>query len=169
MRILTFLMITFVLAACADADSGSSEKSKTKKENVETKKSEDGKEKSQTKQTAPREDVSPNTDPRYIAETIFNAAYSQDFSKLSGLCHEEIETDGWGRQVCMVAQAREKGRDTFIGMFEQGWVSGEVRVNDGIAQVPVTYGPDGVQEGFLYAIEREGLWYLYGFSVPPVE
>lgn len=121
---------------------------------------------SQTKRTEPRENVRPNTDPRHIAETIFNSAYSQDFSQLSQLCHEDVETDGWGRQVCMIANAREKGIDTFIGMFEQGRVVGEVLINDGVAQVPVVYGPDGVQDGFLYAILHEDLWYLRGFTPP---
>lgn len=169
MRIVVLFTCIALLTSCQEE--GSSESRETRKVEDSTPKNNGGGESDSSGKSSNKslstDDV--NGDPANVVMTIFQAAYSQNLSKLSSLCHPEIETDQWGRQVCMIAEAQPKGKDAFIGMFEQGRIVGKVTTENGIAQVPVVYGPDAVQDGTVWCVEKDGKWYLHGFSPPGSE
>lgn len=170
MRIVFILSFVALLVSCEETDSQNSQAEAKQDQEAKNAASEkDDNASSSAKADSKGSETkrhSVNSSPSLVVSAIFDAAYAQDFSSISDLCHPEVETDEWGFRICKLAEMQEKGRDQFIGMFEQGRIKGEVVIKNDIAQVPVVYGPDGDQDGFIYAVKHEGLWYLSRFSPP---
>ncbi|MBN1944632.1 MAG: hypothetical protein JW797_03105, partial [Bradymonadales bacterium] len=102
------------------------------------------------------------TSPIPIVQAIFDAAQSEDFTPLAGLCDPADEGDGDTRAICQLAYDT-RGAPDFIEYFQKGSVSGEAVIQGDQASVPILFGPDGTRSETMQLIRREGLWYLFSF------
>ncbi|HYF64973.1 MAG TPA: hypothetical protein VD886_19265 [Herpetosiphonaceae bacterium] len=106
------------------------------------------------------------SDPVSVAEAVFAAAQSEDYSQLAGLCDPQGQNDKDTQMICDLT-ADETERGSFVTAFAKGKVAGPAAIategSDQIAEVPIVFGPDGDQEETLKLVQRDGKWYLSGF------
>ncbi|MBL7700786.1 MAG: hypothetical protein JNM14_00930 [Ferruginibacter sp.] len=103
------------------------------------------------------------TSPKGVANMIFDAAKSGDYSQLKNLCEASLASDGDSRRVCEVADADDKTKSSFKEYFSTGKVVGEPTIEGEEASVNITFGPDGTKEETLKMQKKDGKWYLYSF------
>lgn len=101
--------------------------------------------------------------PTGVANTIFDAAKSGDYSKLKSLCDASLEPDGDSKKVCEVADGDEKLKTMFKEYFSKGKVVGEATVEGDDAKVNILFGPDGTKEETFNMKKKDGKWYLMSF------
>jgi hypothetical protein len=105
------------------------------------------------------------SDPASVAEAVFAAAQSEDYSQLAGLCDPLKQNDIDTQKICDLA-TDETDRAEFITAFAKGKLAGPATItsegSDQIAEVPILFGPDGDQDETLKLIQRDGKWYLSG-------
>ena len=99
------------------------------------------------------------TDPVEVTEALFIAARTGDPSQLASLCHPEAETDGDLQRICDLTTEHEMWSE-FVEWFSRGKVSGPATITEGVAVVPILFGPDGRDEERMGLILLEGKWYL---------
>lgn len=103
------------------------------------------------------------TTPTGVANMIFDAAKSGDYSQLKNLCDASLTSDGDSRKVCEVETGDEKYRASFKEYFSTGKVVGEPTIEGEEAKVKITFGPDGTKEETLNMQKKDGKWFLYSF------
>jgi len=101
--------------------------------------------------------------PVAVANMIFDAAKSGDYSKLKGLCDASMEPDGDSKKVCEVADGDQKLKDMFKEYFSKGKVVGEATIEGDNAEVKVLFGPDGTKDETFKMKKKDGKWYLMSF------
>ena len=97
--------------------------------------------------------------PEGVANAVFNAASTQNYDMLSGLCDPDGDHDGDVEEICNL---KDENQDEFVDYFAKGKVSGEAMIEGDEAVVPVMLGPDGDEEEKMGMIKRDDKWYLYG-------
>ena len=99
-------------------------------------------------------------DPRGVAEAIFNAAKSGQFTGLSNLIDADADNDSK-----MIAQAETdaKIQEEFKKYFSKGSVVAEPTVTGDKALVKILFGPDGTTAETFTMVRKNGKWYLTSF------
>ena len=102
----------------------------------------------------------PQSDPKALAEAIFAAARSGNYSTLPALIAADADGDSK-----MIAQAAsdQNIQTEFKKHFEKGKVSDEPVVNGDAASVNILFGPDGTKEETFEMVRKDGKWYLHSF------
>lgn len=100
--------------------------------------------------------------PEAVVQAIFDAAKTQDFATLPGLCDPLGQNDEDTALICAIT-AQHPQKDAFVQIFAPGKISGKAIVKDNQAQVPFLFGPAGDKEETMDLILRDGQWYLLGF------
>lgn len=103
------------------------------------------------------------TTPKGVANMIFDAAKSGDYSQLKNLCNDSLVSDGDSRRVCQIADGDDKSKSSFKEYFSTGKIVGEPTIEGEEASVNITFGPDGTKEETLKMQKKDGKWYLYSF------
>ncbi len=101
--------------------------------------------------------------PQGVAETIFSAAKSGDFSKLKDLCNAALDPDGDSKKICEVTDGDEKLKTSFKEYFSTGKVVGDPVIEGDKATVKVLFGPDGTKEETFNMAKKDGKWYMVSF------
>jgi hypothetical protein len=101
--------------------------------------------------------------PAGVANMIFNAAKSGDYSKLKNLCDASLEPDTDSKKVCEVPDGDEKLKTSFKEYFSKGKVVGEATIEGDDAKVNILFGPDGTKEETFNMKKKDGKWYLMSF------
>lgn len=101
--------------------------------------------------------------PAGVANMIFDAAKSGDYSGLKNLCDASLEPDGDSKKVCEVADGDQKLKDMFKEYFSKGKVVGEATIEGDDAKVNILFGPDGTKEETFNMKKKDGKWYLMSF------
>jgi hypothetical protein len=101
--------------------------------------------------------------PAGVANMIFDAAKSGDYSKLKGLCDATLEPDGDSKKVCEVSDGDEKLKAMFKEYFSKGKVTGEATIEGDNAKVNIMFGPDGTKEETFIMKKKDGKWFLMSF------
>lgn len=112
-------------------------------------------------QPAPGSSVD-QSDPAKVVQVVFDAAQTQSFAALAGLCDPQGENDEDTAMICAITPGHAD-KDSFVTYFAKGKVNGEVTVSGDRAQVPFLFGPDGDQQETMSLIRRDGKWYLLEF------
>ena len=107
-----------------------------------------------------KEEYNFQSDPKAVVEEVFNAAKTEDFSKLSLLLDPNGESDQPCTNICNVATASKARQDEFVEYFKMGKVVGEPVIDRITAVVEITFGLEGTHEETFYLVQRKGLWYL---------
>ncbi len=102
-----------------------------------------------------------HTDPVKVTAALFDAAKTGDPSKLASLCHPDVENDGDTQSFCDLTIEDEFWSE-FVEWFARGKVSGSATITEGVAVVPILFGPDGTREERMELVLLEGKWYLTG-------
>ena len=102
----------------------------------------------------------PQADPRSLAETIFDAAQSADYTGLAALVDSEADNDS--KMIAQVATDKTL-QEEFKKHFSKGKVAGEPVINGDNASVNILFGPDGKKEETLEMVKKNGKWYLMSF------
>lgn len=102
----------------------------------------------------------PQTDPKALAEAIFEAAKSGNYTLLPSFVSADADGDSK-----MIAQAAtdEKIQKEFQKYFEKGKVSADPVINGETASVKILFGPDGAKEETFEMVKKDGKWYLQSF------
>jgi hypothetical protein len=111
---------------------------------------------------APAKPTLDASSPKALAESIFAIAKSGDLASLSSVADPK-DSDGDSKQVANVAQAPADKQANFREHFGPGSVSGEVKVEGDMAEVPILFGPDGKRPETFKMVKRDGRWYLQSF------
>lgn len=101
--------------------------------------------------------------PAGVANMIFDAAKSGDYSKLKNLCNTSLEPDEDSKKVCEVPDGDEKLKGMFKEYFSKGKVVGEATIEGDDAKVNILFGPDGTKEETFNMKKKDGKWYLMSF------
>ena len=104
--------------------------------------------------------------PERTLEAVFEAARTEDFASLAGLCDPLGENDRNTQKICDLAQERFKPfRESFVEYFSKGKINGEAVISpDGTtADVPFLFGPEGDREETMRLVNRNGSWYLLDY------
>jgi hypothetical protein len=103
-----------------------------------------------------------HTNPVAVVHAIFQAARTEDFALLSGLCDPMGEHDGDTQLICEMNEDHPD-RETFVELFARAEVSGEPIIDGNEAEVAFIFGVDGEREETMVLVQRDGKWYLFGF------
>lgn len=100
------------------------------------------------------------TDPRSVAEAIFEAARSGKTEGLATLIDADADNDSK-----MIAQAAtdKSIREEFQKYFSKAKVNGDPIIDGGSASVNILFGPDGTKEETFEMVQKDGKWYLVSF------
>ena len=101
--------------------------------------------------------------PKGVAEIIFSAARSGDYSQLKDLCDASLEADGDSKHICDVSSGDDKLKTSFKEYFEKGKVVGEAVIEDDKAKIDITFGPDGTKAETFNMAKKDGKWYMVSF------
>ena len=102
----------------------------------------------------------PQSNPKALAEAIFNAAQSGSYSSLPALI--DADADGDSKRIALAASDAATAQG-FQQYFAKGKVNGEPVINGVKASVNIFFGPDGNKEETLEMVKRDGKWYLQSF------
>ncbi len=100
----------------------------------------------------------PQSTPENVVNTVFNAAKTKDYSKLSTLCSPEA--DGDCKHIC---DLKEEDKESFISYFSKGKINGKATIEGDNAKVPILFGPEGTKDETMNLVKKEGKWYLMSF------
>ena len=136
----------------------------TKKE-LELSKKESEVQAKKQEQVRQKEDVATDIldDPVKIMQTIFTAAKTKDFSKLSGLCDPTGGNDGDTKSICNIELQSLADQKEFIEYFQNGNVIGNTTIIGNMAGVKFNYGPKGDIEDEMNFVKINEKWYLSHF------
>ncbi len=118
------------------------------------------------KSTASTTEVAKGPDqstPKGVAEIIFGAAQTGDYSKLKDLCHASLEPDADSKHICDVTTGDDELKANFKEHFSKGTVTGEAVIEGDNAKVEILFGPDGTKKETLNMTKKDGKWYLVSF------
>ncbi len=101
--------------------------------------------------------------PAGVANMVFDAAKSGDYSKLKDLCDASLEPDTDSKKVCEVSTGDDELKKMFKEYFSKGKVVGEAVIEGDDAKVNITFGPDGTKEETFNMKKKNGKWYLMSF------
>lgn len=122
------------------------------------------KEESTTKATANEVAKGPDqSTPKGVAEIIFGAAQSGDYSKLKDLCDASLEADADSKHICDVTTGDDELKVQFKEHFSKGTVTGEAVIEGDNAKVDILFGPDGTKKETFNMTKKDGKWYLVSF------
>ena len=101
--------------------------------------------------------------PTSVANSIFDAAKSGDYSKLKNLCNASLEPDIDSKKICEVADGDDKLKSMFKEYFAKGKMVGEATIEGDDAKVNILFGPDGTKEETFSMKKKDGKWYLMSY------
>ena len=101
--------------------------------------------------------------PQGVANMIFSAASSGDYSHLKDLCDASLEPDGDSKHICDVTNGDAELKESFKKYFSKGKVVGEPTIEGDNAKVKITFGPDGTKEETFNMTKKDGKWYMVSF------
>ncbi|MEO6253764.1 MAG: hypothetical protein ABIO79_10680 [Ferruginibacter sp.] len=120
-----------------------------------------------TTTTAPAEVTAPagadQSTPKGVADIVFAAAQSGDYSKLPGLCDASLDTDGDAKHICDVTSGDDALKTQFKEYFSKGTVTGEAIIEGDNAKLDIMFGPDGTKKETFNMTKKDGKWYLTSF------
>lgn len=102
----------------------------------------------------------PQAHPGSVAEAIFAAARSENYSGLAVLIDADADTDS--KMIAQVATDKST-QEEFKKYFSKGKVTGEPTVSGETASVNILFGPDGTKEETFQMVQKNGKWYLRSF------
>jgi len=106
-------------------------------------------------------DSEDNLGPEACLNNVFEAAVTEDFSRLSSLCDPMRENDPDTQRICDVT---DETAESFIEYFKTGKVVGTPTFAEGKAVIRFEFGPESqLREASMELIQREGKWYLFNF------
>lgn len=103
------------------------------------------------------------TTPKGVAEMIFSAAKSGDYSQLKNLCDDALQPDGDSKHICDVTNGDDQLKASFKEYFSKGTVVGEPTIEGDNAKVNVKFGPDGTKDETFNMTKKDGKWYMVSF------
>ena len=99
--------------------------------------------------------------PEAVLQAVFDAAKTQNFDMLKGLCDPKGESDGDTKRICELS---DKDKEQFVQFFATGKIVGEATIEGDNAEVKFTFGPEGqTKDETMKMIKRDGKWYLKSF------
>ena len=101
--------------------------------------------------------------PQGVAQMVFGAAQSGDYSKLKDLCDASLDTDGDAKHICDVTTGDDELKNQFKEHFSKGTVVGDPVIEGDNAKVEILFGPDGTKKETLNMTKKDGKWYLVSF------
>jgi hypothetical protein len=101
--------------------------------------------------------------PKGVAEMVFGAAQSGDYSRLKDLCDASLDTDGDAKHICDVTTGDDELKNQFKEHFSKGTVVGDPVIEGDNAKVEILFGPDGTKKETLNMTKKDGKWYLVSF------
>lgn len=102
-------------------------------------------------------------DPIKIMQTIFDAAKTRDFSKLSWLCDPTGNNDRDTRNICNMEFLPLEVQDEFVEYFKNGKIIGNATIIGSNASVKFKVGSNGDKDEEMVFVKIDGKWYLEGF------
>ena len=101
--------------------------------------------------------------PKGVAEIIFGAAKSGDYSQLKDLCDAALESDADSKHICDVTTGDDELKANFKEHFSKGTVTGEAVIEGDNAKIDILFGPDGTKKETFNMTKKDGKWYLVSF------
>ncbi len=101
--------------------------------------------------------------PKGVAEIIFGAAKSGDYSQLKELCNAAVESDADSKHICDVTSGDDALKAQFKEHFSKGTVTGDPIIEGDNAKIDILFGPDGTKKETLNMTKKDGKWYLVSF------
>jgi protein involved in sex pheromone biosynthesis len=108
-------------------------------------------------------ELNKHDDPVKVVEEIFNAAKSNDFSILSGLCDPKGGGDADVKEICDLSSRPKERQDDFKNYFSKGQVIGSAEITGDKAKVKIKFGPDGTKDEEFNLVRIDGKWYISSF------
>lgn len=102
-------------------------------------------------------------DPVKIMQVIFEAAKTNNFSKLSELCDPTGSGDNDTKSICNIASQSFQLQKEFKEYFQNGKVIGSALISGNSASVKFQFGPDGNKNEEMHFSKVNGKWYLSSF------
>ena len=107
--------------------------------------------------------LDPNSSPTAVVQTIIKAAKTKNYNPLLKLCNESINMDGDAKDVCGIASAKKSDQDDFNEFFGNAKITGQPRINKGIAEVDIVTTAEGGSKETIVCQVKYDKWYLKGF------
>jgi hypothetical protein len=101
--------------------------------------------------------------PAGVANMIFDAAKSGDYSHLKDLCDASLEPDGDSKHICDVTTGDDELKAMFKEHFSKGKVAGDAVIEGDKAKIEITFGPDGTKKETFNMAKKDGKWYMVSF------
>lgn len=102
------------------------------------------------------------TDPKLVVLEIFKAAQTGDFTKLSGLCDPQGQSDGDAKLICNMIHETESDQKLFTADFAKGRIVGKTVYKENFASIKIKFGKNGIEEETIVLVKRDELWYIFG-------
>jgi hypothetical protein len=102
------------------------------------------------------------SDPKLVVLELFKAAQTNDYSKLTGLCDPQGESDGDVKQICNLQNQPKEKQTQFAEQFKKGRVVGDTEIKVNFASVKIKFGKNGKKDETVVLVKRGDLWYLFG-------
>lgn len=100
--------------------------------------------------------------PKLVVLEIFKAAQTGDFTKLSGLCDPQGQSDGDAKLICNMINETEADQKLFSTDFAKGRIVGKTVYKENFASVKIKFGNNGQEEETIVLVKRGELWYIFG-------
>ena len=104
--------------------------------------------------------MDPQSNPKALAEAIFNAAKNGNYDALPALIADDA--DGDSKRIAQAVSDTATAKQ-FQQYFSKGKVNGEPVINGDKASVSILFGQDGAKEETFEMIKKNGKWYLQSF------
>lgn len=102
----------------------------------------------------------PQSTPAAVANTIFDAAQTGDYTALPALIASDA--DGDSKRIAAVA-SDAKTQVEFKKYFEKATLNGAPVIDGDKASVKIFFGPDGNKEETFEMVKVDGKWFLRSF------
>ncbi len=100
------------------------------------------------------------TDPRTVAEAIFDAAKSGKTEGLAALVDMDADNDS---KMIAKAATDKTMQEEFQKYFSKGKVAADPVITGETASVNILFGPEGTKEETFEMVRKNGKWYLSSF------
>ncbi|WP_319229445.1 DUF4878 domain-containing protein [Draconibacterium orientale] len=101
--------------------------------------------------------------PEGTIEQIFQAAKTEDYSKMRYLLDPYGEYDNDAFSICMIEMLPSESQKEMAEQFKNGRIMNNISTNDSTAIIEIAFGPSSNKLEQMHLVKRLNKWYISNF------
>jgi hypothetical protein len=101
--------------------------------------------------------------PEGTIEQIFQAAKTEDYSKMRYLLDSYGEYDNDAFSICMIEMLPSESQKEMAEQFKNGRIMNNISTNDSTAIIEIAFGPSSNKLEQMHLVKRLNKWYISNF------